>query len=80
MELNFLEMIDTDKRTDFLFPKRRFWTGFSNVLSIFGEPNKFNTSKSGEEADYKALKSDWEMVGQDIRNVMSDEIKLSDCE
>jgi len=51
-------MIDTDKRTDFLFPKRSFWTGFSSVLSIFGEPNKFNTSKSGEEADYKALKSD----------------------
>ncbi|MEP2689171.1 hypothetical protein [Maribacter dokdonensis] len=73
-------MTDTDKKTDFLFPRRSFWTGFSSVLSIFGETNKFNTSKSGEEADYKALKSDWEMIGQDIRKVMSDEIKFSDCE
>jgi hypothetical protein len=80
METNFLEMIDADKRTDFLLPKRNFWSGFSSVLSIFGESNQFNTSESGEEADYKALQSDWEMVGQDIRKSMYEEIKMSDRE
>ena len=54
-----------------LFPKITFWTGFSSVLSIFGNQNKFNTSKSGQEADYKALKSDWEMIGQDIQYAMN---------
>ncbi len=63
-------MNDTDKRTDFLFPKRNFWTGFSSVLNIFGEDKKFNTSKSGEEADYKALKSDWDMIGEDFKKVI----------
>lgn len=73
-------MINTDKRTDFLLPKRNFWTGFSSVLSIFGDSNKFNTSESGEEADYKALKSDWEMIGEDFKKAMSEEIKILECE
>ena len=80
MELNFLEMIETEKRTDFLFPKRNFWTGFSSVLSIFGDSNKFNTSKTGNEADYKALKSDWEMIGKDFENAMNEDFKLTECE
>ncbi len=73
-------MTDTDIRTDFLFPKRNFWTGFSSVLGIFGESNIFNTSKSGEEADYKALKSDWEMIGEDFKIVWSEEVKMPECE
>lgn len=73
-------MIDTDNRTDFLFPKRSFWTGFSSVLSFFGDSNMFNTSKLGEEADYKALKSDWNMIGEDIRKSMVEEIKIFECE
>lgn len=64
-------MVDTEKRTDFLFPKRNFLTGFSSILSLFGEQNKFNTSKSGQEADIKAIKSDWEMIGEDIKSSMS---------
>ena len=54
-------------RTDFLFPKRNFFTGVSSIFSISGETADFNTSKSGEEADFKALKSDWEMIGQDFK-------------
>lgn len=73
-------MIDTDKRTDFLLPKRSIWTGVSSVLSVFGATNKFTPSKSGEEADYKALKSDWEMIGLDIKNSLSEEFKTFECE
>ncbi len=73
-------MIDTEKRTDFLFPKRSFWTGFSSVFNVFGDSDKFNTSKSGEEADLKALMSDWEMVGEDIRTSISEETKFVEFE
>ncbi|MBK5214965.1 MAG: hypothetical protein JJE55_15060 [Flavobacteriaceae bacterium] len=64
-------MFETRKRTDFLFPKRNFWTGFSSILDIFGADKKFNTSKSGREADTKAIQNDWEMIGQDFRDVLS---------
>ncbi|MEQ1733108.1 MAG: hypothetical protein ABL940_05510 [Bacteroidia bacterium] len=60
-------MNEIKKRTDFLFPKRNFWSGFSSVLNIYGNPNKFNSSKTGEEADCKAIKSDWEMIGEDFK-------------
>lgn len=65
-------MKDTDKRTDYLFKKRSFLTGAGSVIGIFGQPNKFNKSNSGEEADLKALKSDWEMVGLDLRKSILD--------
>ncbi len=64
-------MDDTRKRTDFLFPKRDFWTGFSSVLDIFASDKKFNSSKSGEDADFKAIRNDWEMVGQDFKDTLS---------
>lgn len=65
-------MKNLEKRTDFLFPKRNFWTGFSSILNVFGEPNKFKTAKTGADLDSWALRSDWEMVGQDIRKAMFD--------
>lgn len=65
-------MNDTEKRTDFLLKERNFWTGFSSILSLFGDSNMFNSSKSGEEADKKALISDWEMVGQDFKKSIRD--------
>lgn len=65
-------MNDTEKRTDFLFPKRSFWTGFSSIFSISGTPKKFNSSRNGKIADSKAIRSDWEMVGQDFKKAISD--------
>jgi hypothetical protein len=50
------------------------------VFSVFGNQNKFNTSKSGQEADYKALKSDWDMIGKDIQNAMNNDFNLTECE
>lgn len=80
MEFKFIDMNNTENRTDFLFPKRNFWTGFASVLNIFGDPHMFNTSKSGEEADYKAIQSDWEMVGNDFNDVLSNSKTLENCE
>lgn len=63
-----------EKRTDFLFPKRNFFTGLCSVFSLSGETAEFNTSNSGEEADLKALRSDWEMIGQDFRRVLKKDL------
>jgi hypothetical protein len=60
----------TETRTDFLFPKRNVLTGFSNVFSISGETTEFNKSNSGEEADSKAIRSDWEMIGNDLKEAI----------
>lgn len=57
-------------RTDFLLPKRGFFTGFASVFSIAGDTVDFNTSNSGEEADLKAIQNDWEMIGNDIREAL----------
>lgn len=60
----------TEIRTDFLIPKRGFFTGFSSTFSVAGETANFNRSNTGEEADYKAIKSDWEMIGQDFKKAI----------
>ena len=53
-------------KTDFLFPKSSFLIGFGSVFNLFGNYYTFKTFKSSEEADYKALESDWGVIGQDI--------------
>lgn len=60
----------TEKRTDFLFPKRNFFTGFASIFSIAGDV-RINTSNSGEEADCKAISNDWDMIGQDFRTALN---------
>jgi hypothetical protein len=58
----------TEIRTDFLIKKRGFFSGFSSIFNLSGEISDFNTSKSGEEADLKAIASDWKMIGKDFAN------------
>lgn len=57
-------------RTDNLFPERGFFTGISSVFSVFGGTANFNTSNTDEEADYKAIASDWAMIGEDFKNAL----------
>lgn len=74
METYILDLSRDNSRTDFLLPKRNFWSGFSSVLNIFGNSDKFNTSSSAEEADIRALSSDWQMIGDDFRKVLSSDL------
>lgn len=53
-------------RTDFLLPNNDFWVGMGSVLNIRGSYFDYNTSKSELEADRKAMRNDWGMVGSDI--------------
>jgi len=57
-----------DIRTDFLFATPSFLVGAGSIFNLAGNYFEFNISSSGEEADIKALQSDWDMVGNDLRD------------
>lgn len=57
--------------SDFLFPNTSFLTGFGSVFNVFGNYYTYNGSKSGLEADRKALMSDMGVVGRDIYGVLN---------
>ena len=40
-------------------------------MNLAGHSYCYNTSATEEEADARALFSDWSMVGQDLQNAMS---------
>jgi hypothetical protein len=52
--------------TDYLFPKMSWLTGAGTVINLFGRYYSCNYSGTEEEADSKALSSDWSVVGDDI--------------
>lgn len=53
-------------RTSFLFPTPSFWSGMGSALDLSGHPGRYLFSRTGKEADAKALYSDYRMIGQDI--------------
>ncbi len=60
-------MYDTKKRTDFLFAVPSFLSGVATLVDIFGTLRKYNTSRTPEEADARAIASDWGVVGNDMQ-------------
>ncbi len=65
--------MDENTKSLFLFPEPSFIGGMGSVLDIGGNFFPLNASRSGEEADAKAIKSDWQNVGKDIRSAMDSE-------
>jgi len=59
-----------DNRTDFLFATPSFLIGAGSIFNLAGNYFEFNRSYSGEVADTMALQSDWEMVGNDLRQAL----------
>ena len=57
-----------DVRTDFLFAQPSFWSGVGRLLDLWGKFDDYNVSRSVEEADMRALYSDWRITGQDLRD------------
>jgi hypothetical protein len=45
-------------------------TGAGTVINLFGRFYSYNTSATEEEADARAISSDWSVVGDDIWNAM----------
>jgi len=58
--------------TDFLFARPSCIRGISKIIDIGATGNLYNESQTSEEADYKALKSDWTMVGEDLRYALDE--------
>lgn len=58
-------------RSDFLFADTSFLTGAGSALNIAGNFYSFNSSKSVEQADFEAIRSDWRMVGKDLADSMT---------
>lgn len=56
--------------SDFLFARPSLVSGAARLLDLYGLFDSYNTSRTGAEADYKALLADWRAVGQDIQHAM----------
>ena len=54
------------KRTGRLFANPSLMEGMSRVLDILGTHDIYNVDDTPQEADYKALYSDWAAVGDHI--------------
>jgi hypothetical protein len=53
--------------TDFLYANPSFWGGMASVLDLGGTLVKeYNRSSTINEADFRALRSDWAISGLDL--------------
>jgi hypothetical protein len=57
--------------TDLLFARPSFLEGVARIFDLGGTLNEYNRSAMPEEADFVALRSDWEAIGMDFRGVVS---------
>jgi hypothetical protein len=57
-------------KSDFLFAQPSFASGVARVFDLFGQFDEYNRSETPEEADAKAIASDWIVVGQDIADAI----------
>jgi hypothetical protein len=53
-------------KTGFLFAEPSIWSGAGRLLDLGCTFDVYNYSPSDDEADAKAIYSDWAMVGSDI--------------
>jgi hypothetical protein len=56
--------------TLFLVTEPTLLKGTGSVFNIWGNYYGFNVSQTEEEADVRAIESDWGMVGEDFRKVV----------
>ncbi len=66
------EMDNTRRyRTDLLFPMPSILSGLGTLFNIAGNYYTYNYSPTPYVADKRALESDWGMVGEDFRTVLT---------
>ena len=56
----------------FLFSTPSFLTGAGTVINLAGNYYKYNTSPSTLEADLRAIRNDFWVIGDDIRAAIED--------
>lgn len=59
------------KQTYRLVADSSLWEGFARLVDFQGKLSQYNYSVSETQADYRALSSDWQSVGDDIRAAIS---------
>jgi hypothetical protein len=57
--------------TDSLVVRPSFIRGLGRIWDFRGILNQYNASNTPQEADFKALKSDWATVGKDIKDALN---------
>ncbi len=57
-------------KSDFFVAAPSFASGAGRLLDWYGLYDIYNVSKNGQEADAKAMFSDWRIVGEDINDAM----------
>jgi hypothetical protein len=57
-------------KSDFLLSTPSFASGAARLIDWYSFYDRYNSSPTGYEADYKALLSDWYVVGQDISSAI----------
>ncbi len=53
-----------------LYAKPSFLEGVARLVDIAGTLDEYNYSDSDDEADSRALQSDWEAVGNDLHSAL----------
>lgn len=61
-------MSNYEGETSFLFASPSFIHGMASAVDIGGTLVIYNESRTTQEADARAMASDWAMVGKDIRS------------
>ena len=57
--------------TDFLYARPSFWGGMASAMDLAGVlTSEYNRSATINDADYRALKSDWAVTGIDFSNAI----------
>ena len=70
MERLYTEVMG-QQHTDFLVPTSSFLLGMATLGNLSGGFFEYNSSSTTEEADRRAMRSDFSMVGQDIRGAIN---------
>ncbi len=60
----------------FLCARPSFIEGMSRILDFGGTLEEFNKSLTPEQADYLALRADWQMIGMDLARAIDGEQEL----
>ena len=66
--------------TSFLFANPSFLEGIARVIDLGSTLDEYNRSLTPEQADYFAIRSDWELIGEDIFTTIESEKKNKDVE
>ncbi len=59
-------------KTTRLFSLPSFAEGVGRLFDFSYSLNQYNESETGNKADYLALQSDWEAIGDDIRYALNE--------